>query len=519
MSKEIRVRAYISIVGLAAAAVTATAHVLWPATWEASSLLVMALIAGLVFLGDRFPIKLSPQADASLFTVPLFTGVLLLNPVQAGIAGGIGILLSEAVQRRPARVAFFNAVSGVFVAVSSGIAFWMLKDADAALSLSDFRTLGAVAASGALLEFLNMSVVAGIVTVIKGSGFWGQWVEAWANDTVQELGALALGFLAAFVAVQALWAVLLLVLPLAVAYVAFHRSVDEIRRRSELAERNAGLASELQARLEELEEAQTELIMQSEKLASVGVTAASVVHEVKNAMAVTAGRAELLLRHSELFLKSERAVDHVRGISDMTFRVSSLVQELLAYSRPDNSFESIQISDAMNVAANLVERKAMTSSVVIERNFGHTPSVRGVSNKLQQVFMNMLMNAVDAMPSGGTITMSCKLEGDKVIASVKDTGTGIAESTLARIFEPFFTTKEKGKGTGLGMFVCKKIITDHDGEILVHSAEGAGTEFIIALPTAESTRDAEQPVAGGVEQVLMETKQGLSPAHQGAAIS
>ena len=319
---------------------------------------------------------------------------------------------------------------------------------------------------------------------------------------------LILGFVAALLAGVALWTVILLVVPL--AYAAFRRSVDETRRNVEMAERNGSLASELKQRLMELEETQTQLIMQSEKLASIGTTAASVVHEVKNAMCVTGGRAELLLRNSELYLRSEKATEHVRSINEMTHRVTDIVQELLAYSRVDTLFKEVSVSKAMNVAVDLIGKKAVGKGVSIVQEYGETLTIYGIKNQLQQVFMNLMINAIDATPSGGTITLNCASQDGQVVASVKDNGTGISENVLSRMFDPFFTTKEEGEGTGLGMFVCRKIVADHGGEFLVNSEEGVGTEMIIKLPALE-VPEKHQPnpselerAAADIDRVLAE---------------
>ncbi len=482
MGKETRTRIYIASVLVAAATVVGSAVRVWHAEWDASNVLLMLLIAGLVFLAARFPFKLSPQAEASLYTVPLFMGALTLHPAYAVISGVAGLAVSELSQRRPAKVVTFNVAVTAFMVCVSGMVFWALRPSGADFSLTSPYTITAVMAAGLTLHFTNLLLMAGMVTIRKGSGFWSYWKETWGIDVVQEGGAFVLGFGGALLAEEALWTVTLLVVPAALAYAGFRRSVEETSRSVEFAEHNANLAAQLEERLHELEETQTQLIMKSEKLASVGVTAAGVVHEVKNAMCVTAGRSELLMRNADLYFKSERAIEHVRNIHEMTGRVTKIVQELLAYSRTDTSFVPTRLTDAMDVAADLVGKNAAMQGVNIEKDYEEAPEISGISNQLQQVFVNLLMNSIDASPSGGTITLRCGAEDGYVVASIKDTGTGIPTDVLDRMFEPFYTTKEIGKGTGLGMFVCNKIVTDHEGEISVRSEEGVGTETIIRIP-------------------------------------
>jgi signal transduction histidine kinase len=335
-------------------------------------------------------------------------------------------------------------------------------------------------------------LTAGIVTVRKGSAFWEFWKDAWAFETLMESGALVLGLTGAILITISMWAAALLAIPLAIIYTAFRKSVAETRRSAELAERNADLAYDLQDRLEELEETQADLIVKSEKLASIGTTAASVVHEVKNVMTNTAIRSGMLLKKSDLFLKSERAVSYVESIHESTERVNTLVQELLAYSRADKTPKPMRIEDAMKVTADLVEKRAYKEQVTIRRNFADVPGIMGVSSQLQQVFMNLLMNAIDATPAGGIITLGTRVEGDSVVASVRDTGSGIPDDIQDRIFDAFFTTKEEGKGTGLGMFVCRRIVTDHEGEIEINSKVGLGTEMILRFRAVEEVEQEQE---------------------------
>lgn len=519
MAKETRTRIYIGGITAVATLVAAGTAWLWPVHWGVSSTLTMALVAGLVCLAARFPFKLSPQAEASLFTVPLFMGALLLPPAQAIVAGAAGVLASELMKRRPAKVALFNLGISVLVIGLSGAVFHAWQPGGVNVSPAAAATVLAVGTAGLTLHAANLILVAGMVTIRKGFAFWSsQWTQTWTVDVVQEGGALVLGYVGAVVAAHALWMVLLLVAPVALAYLAFRRSVAETRRNIELAEHNANLAKELEGRVNELQEAQTQLIMQSEKLASVGATAASVVHEVKNAMCVTGGRAELLLRGSNLYFKSDKAIDHVKSIHDMTQRVTTIVQELLAYSRNDATFQPTQVSKAMDVAADLIGKQATSKGVAIIKEYAETPLlVRGVSNQLQQVFVNLMMNAIDAMPSGGVITLRCAAENGYVVASVKDTGPGIPASVLSRLFQPFVTTKAEGKGTGLGMFVCRKIVTGHRGEISVNSQEGAGTEVVIRLPIMEAA-EQPRPASQEPESIVKDAVVDAAPAIQARAI-
>ena len=121
--------------------------------------------------------------------------------------------------------------------------------------------------------------------------------------------------------------------------------------------------------------------------------------------------------------------------------------------------------------------------VAVEKRLCETlPSVMGNANYLQQVFLNLLINARDAMPEGGKVTVATETKGFKVLIHVADTGTGISKENLDKMFTPFFTTKEAGKGTGLGLSICNKIVSQHRGEIKVKTEVNVGTTFSVVLP-------------------------------------
>jgi two-component system NtrC family sensor kinase len=163
-------------------------------------------------------------------------------------------------------------------------------------------------------------------------------------------------------------------------------------------------------------------------------------------------------------------------------RVRRIVQDLKNFSHVD---------EAENKAANINENLASTLNMLrneikyvaeLVTDYGDLPLVSCNPQQLNQVFMNILVNAVHALDEHGTITLRTSHEGDFVKISVSDTGKGIAEEHLTKIFDPFFTTKAVGKGTGLGLSICYDIIKKHGGEILVQSTVGTGTTFTVQLP-------------------------------------
>jgi signal transduction histidine kinase len=165
-----------------------------------------------------------------------------------------------------------------------------------------------------------------------------------------------------------------------------------------------------------------------------------------------------------------------------TGQVAEIVGNLKNFSRLDRSKVS---HSSMNESLNntLLLAKHMLKSVTVNKNFGEVPDITCAPSQINQVFLNLVTNAVQAMPSErGTLTLTTRQEGDGVAVDVEDSGAGIPAEVLSKIFDPFFTTKEIGKGTGLGLSISYKIVQQHGGKISVESKPGVGTKFTVWLP-------------------------------------
>jgi two-component system NtrC family sensor kinase len=220
-----------------------------------------------------------------------------------------------------------------------------------------------------------------------------------------------------------------------------------------------------------------------------------VAHEINNPLFAILGTAELLLRTPEKHLASMKGREYIEAIHEMAQRAAKVVQELLAYSRPSVTPRQVKLSEAMDVALDLVGREITNKGIEIHKEYAETPFIQGWPDKIEQVFVNLLMNARDASGSVGQIRLKCWAQEGYAGVSVQDNGKGIPESIQHRLFEPFFTTKEVGKGTGLGLCVCHRIVSEHKGKIEVKSQEGVGTEVVIKFPV-EKQLAAEKLTAG-----------------------
>ncbi|MFN2452636.1 MAG: response regulator [Pyrinomonadaceae bacterium] len=239
-------------------------------------------------------------------------------------------------------------------------------------------------------------------------------------------------------------------------------------------------------------------VARTEKLAAVGRLAAGVVHEINNPLATISACAEALESRVRegAFDSSPEANDlreYLELIRTEAFRCKMITNGLLDFSRT---------RAGQHVPVNLSAVIASTARLLAHQRRGQeikivtvTPDdlqiVYGDEGQLQQAVIVLATNAIDAMPDGGTLTLSARDENNSVFIEVRDTGVGIPREHLAKIFDPFFTTKEIGRGTGLGLAVCYGIVAEHDGHLDVQSTVGAGTIFTIQLPAAQTEHNGE----------------------------
>lgn len=217
-------------------------------------------------------------------------------------------------------------------------------------------------------------------------------------------------------------------------------------------------------------------LVQADRLSSIGLLAAGVAHEVNTPLAVISTYAQMLAKQIS---GDEQKARLLEKIAKQTFRASEIVNSLLNFSRSSPSeFTEVDINRVISDTVNLVEHQLQKAQIAVSLQLeaGLGP-VRGNAGKLQQVFLNLILNARDAMEGGGLLTIRSRAEKEQAVIEVADTGHGIAAEHLARIYDPFFTTKSGRKGTGLGLSVTYGIVKEHGGVIDVESSPGAGTTF------------------------------------------
>jgi two-component system NtrC family sensor kinase len=223
--------------------------------------------------------------------------------------------------------------------------------------------------------------------------------------------------------------------------------------------------------------------MQSEKLTSLGLLAAGVAHEVNTPLAVISNYTQMLARQLPPDDPRHTLVDK---IVKQTFRASEIVNNLLNFSRTGGAeFAEVNLNSVVEETLSLVSHPLRTARINIIKTLADPlPPVLGSANRLQQVFLNLFLNARDAMPNGGMLEIRSQANNGSVEIEITDTGVGISHEYVNRIFDPFFTTKGANRGTGLGLSVSYGIIKEHAGKIDVRSTAGKGTSFHLEFPAA-----------------------------------
>ena len=222
-------------------------------------------------------------------------------------------------------------------------------------------------------------------------------------------------------------------------------------------------------------------LLQAEKLSSIGLLAAGIAHEINTPLTGVCSYTQMLLKETP---PQDRRHEMLKKIEKQGFRASSIVDSLLNLARVrDSDFQEVDVNSLMLETLSLLDHQFRATSIDVKLDLDPVlPATLANGGKLQQVFMNLFLNAKDAMPEGGQLRVRTHCKDSQLVVKIEDTGTGISDEDIKRIYDPFFTTKELGKGTGLGLSVCYGIIQEHSGRISVKSRPGLGSAFQVQLP-------------------------------------
>ncbi|MBP7571471.1 MAG: HAMP domain-containing protein [Acidobacteria bacterium] len=274
---------------------------------------------------------------------------------------------------------------------------------------------------------------------------------------------------------------------------SFNTMTSSLREaRAELQRLNEGLERQVAERTSALRDAQAQLV-QSEKMSSLGKLAASVAHEINNPLSGILTYAKLLIRlHEEGELTAqarEACTRNLRLVQRETERCSAIVRNLLDFARQrPPTLKDLDLSAVAEEALSLLAHRLQMQNVTLVKDLASLPTVRADFGQMRQAFVNIALNAAEAMAEGGTLTVRSRVEGGMAAVEFADSGPGIPPEHLSRILDPFFTTKEKG--TGLGLSVVYGLIERHAGKLDISSRVGQGTTVVIRLPIAGAGTEA-----------------------------
>jgi len=230
---------------------------------------------------------------------------------------------------------------------------------------------------------------------------------------------------------------------------------------------------------------QDELI-QSEKLAGIGTLVSGIAHEINNPLGAILGTADLMLPETS---EGTRLQEYTQDIIRYAQNAAEVIRDLMLYSRKTKSQpDTVSVVTILENSLKLAMRGIDFGSVTVRKNYNQASEIQANATELQQVFLNLIVNAVQAMNSDGILTLSVKQEDADIIVAFQDTGVGIKKQNLDKVFNPFFTTKEPGAGTGLGISIAHHIVSKLGGRIIIDSEERQGTLFQIVLPVANMER-------------------------------
>jgi signal transduction histidine kinase len=265
--------------------------------------------------------------------------------------------------------------------------------------------------------------------------------------------------------------------------------IDEMR--IQLRQHIGSLEQRVEERTRELVENQaekirvTEQLIQAEKVAAIGTLASGIGHEINNPLYVIMGRAEAILDEMDVSVHDEYA----RDIIKQTKHISAIVKNLSGYIRPSSQheLEEIDVHDKLAEALAMAKLTQLDERIDIRQNFAQVPKIVAKPEEIQQVFFNVIRNGIQSMAGKkGILEITTTREDNHVCIRIRDTGTGISPEHLGKIFDPFFTTKGPEEGSGLGMYIVKKIVNKYDGTITLESEVGEGTTVMIRFPCAQN---------------------------------
>ena len=469
------------------------------------------LVAMALLLTSRITVPI-PRLSSQISVSDTFVFLLLLlyGAPAAIIIGAIEALVSSLrFSRRSLIVAFNWGSAAVSISITSSVMVSMFGDVLALRAHPLTVHFVAAICTMALTHYAANSGIVAIGAALKtNEPIWQTWRKhyLWTSITYFS-GALAAGVIAGLVYFVGAYAFVITLPIIAIVFLTYRTYLKHVETSAAQAAKAEKHVKELSHYIAEQERIR-EQFSQMEKLSALGELASGVAHDFNNTLAGILGRAQLLQRTDEPE-KIKRGLDIIIKTAEDGAKTVKRIQDF-ARQRRDHDFELVSIDQILMDASEITRPRwkncaeASNIHITVDLQIGSNAIVMGDDSELREVLVNMVFNAIDAMPEGGMLTLSTRTEGDSVVIKIIDTGVGMYPEVRSRIFDPFFTTKGKA-GLGLGLAVSFGIIRRHGGNIEVESHYGSGTEFRITLPVAKIAQETVTPsecVAPALPEVM-----------------
>ena len=467
------------------------------------------LIVVALLLTSRITIPIPRfSSQISVSDTFVFLVLLLYGGAAAVVVGAMEAFISSLrFSRRPIIVGFNWASAAVSILITTSVLEWIFGSVVLLRTKPITHTFVAAICTMALTHYISNSGIVAIGGALKANEpIWQTWRKhyLWTSITYFT-GACAAGIIAGLVYFIGVYAFVITLPIIAITFLTYRTYLKNVETSAAQAAQAEDHVKELSHYITEQERIR-EQFSQMEKLSALGELASGVAHDFNNTLAGILGRAQLLQRTSDPE-KLKRGLDIIIKTAEDGAKTVKRIQDF-ARQRRDHDFELVSIDQILLDASEITRPRwkncaeASNIHITLDLHIGSNAMVMGDDSELREVLVNMVFNAVDAMPEGGTLSLTSRTVGEQVIVEVVDSGVGMYPEVRSKIFDPFFTTKGKA-GLGLGLAVSFGIIRRHGGHIDVESQYGKGTEFRITLPVAKIAEKSVTPAA--VASVLEET--------------
>jgi signal transduction histidine kinase/ActR/RegA family two-component response regulator len=467
------------------------------------------LIVVALLLTSRITIPIPRfSSQISVSDTFVFLVLLLYGGAAAVVVGAMEAFISSLrFSRRPIIVGFNWASAAVSILITSSVLEWIFGSVVLLRTKPITHTFVAAICTMALTHYISNSGIVAIGGALKANEpIWQTWRKhyLWTSITYFT-GACAAGIIAGLVYFIGVYAFVITLPIIAITFLTYRTYLKNVETSAAQAAQAEDHVKELSHYITEQERIR-EQFSQMEKLSALGELASGVAHDFNNTLAGILGRAQLLQRTSDPE-KLKRGLDIIIKTAEDGAKTVKRIQDF-ARQRRDHDFELVSIDQILLDASEITRPRwkncaeASNIHITLDLHIGSNAMVMGDDSELREVLVNMVFNAVDAMPEGGTLSLTSRTVGEQVIVEVVDSGVGMYPEVRSKIFDPFFTTKGKA-GLGLGLAVSFGIIRRHGGHIDVESQYGKGTEFRVTLPVAKIAEKSVTPAA--VASVLEET--------------